>query len=140
MKKKVLFLCQGNACQSQMAEGLLNHFYKDKYEVFSAGLNPAELDKNAVDVMQEIGIDISNQSSKHINKLLNQTFDIIVTFTDIKNETAREEYPDIFKDALVKYNWKYFDPSEGIYNQKDLTKALREARDDLKEKIVEHFK
>lgn len=136
MKKKVLFLCQGNACQSQIAEGLLNHFYGNKYEVHSAGINPTDVDKNAIEVMKEIGIDISKQTSKHVNKFLNQKFDVIITFCDVDEKTC----PNLFAEAIKNYKWEYFDPSEGLSSQKDLLKALREVRDDIKTEIVKKFK
>lgn len=135
MKKRVLFLCPGNSCNSQMAEGLLRHFHGDRYEVFSAGVNPLGVDKNAVEVMKEIGIDISKQTSKHVNEILNQNFDIIITVCD------KEKNSDFdFLAAAQKFNWSIFDPSEGISSQKDLYKALREVRDGIKEKIDEHLK
>lgn len=137
MKKKVLFLCQGNACHSQMAEGLLKHFYGDKYEVFSAGVAPVEVNKNALEVMKEIGIDISKQTSKHISDFLNQKFDVIITITD--TDTGAEPLPSFLNEAQ-RFNWRFFNPSEGLEYQKDLLKAFRELRDEIKEKIVDHFK
>lgn len=135
MKKRVLFLCPGNSCSSQMAEGLLRHFHGDEYEVFSAGVKPIEVNKNAVQVMNEIGVDISRQTSKHINEFLNQEFDIIITLC-CDSETT---FPNIFAKAQT-INWKFYDPAEGIETQKDLLAALREVRDGIKEKIDEHFK
>lgn len=134
MKKKVLFLCHGNSCQSQMAEGLLKHFYGKKYDVFSAGINPVDVNKNAIEVMKEIGIDISNQASKHINEFLDQKFDIIVTFNDV-NQIS---YPT-FLDRVENIQWEFFNPAEGIDKQGNLLNAFRELRDGIKEKIVEHF-
>lgn len=135
MKKRVLFLCPGNSCNSQMAEGLLRHFHGDEYDVFSAGLNPVGVDKKAIQVMREIGIDISKQTSNHINDFLNQKFDIIITVCD----EGEYNYPNIFAQAQ-RIEWKIFDPSEGISEQGDLLKALREVRDEIKEKIHQHFK
>jgi len=135
MKKKVLFLCEGNSCHSQMAEGLLRHFYGNEYDVFSAGINPIEVDKNTVEVMNEIGIDISKQASKHINKFLNQNFDVIITF---RNE-AQKPYPTFFTE-VERLNWSFYDPAESLEYQPELPKALRELRDDIKRKITEHFK
>lgn len=135
MKKKVLFLCSGNSCNSQMAEGLLRHFHGKEYDVFSAGVKPVEVDKNAVQVMKEIGIDISKQTSHHVNEFMNQNFDIIITFcSDVK-----PSYPSFWEQAKKLY-WSFFDPSEGIKTQKDLLKALREVRDGIDEKIKETFK
>lgn len=134
MKKRVLFLCSGNSCHSQMAEGLLKHFYGDDYEVFSAGLNPTDMSKNAIEVMKEIGIDISMQTSTPVDEFLNQPFDIIITMCNAKGQP----YPKIWDEAQ-KINWNLFDPSEGISAQKDLLKALRELRDDIKTKVIEYF-
>lgn len=136
MKKRVLFLCPGNACNSQMAEGMLKHFYKDEFDVFSAGLNPIGIDKSVIDVMKEIGIDITDQTSKHLNDLINKEFDIIITFCSDSQESSHP----VFLSAAQKYNWDFFDPSEQLWTQKDLLKALREVRDGIKEKILEHFK
>lgn len=135
MKKKVLFLCPGNSCHSQMAEGLLKHFYGDEYDVFSAGLNPIEVSKNVIEVMNEIGIDISNQTSKHINDFLNDHFDIIITVCDETNESL----PALTAEA-EKVRWDFFYPMEALETQKDLPKALRALRDDIKEKVLEHFR
>lgn len=135
MKKKVLFLCPGNACHSQMAEGLLKHFYNEDYEVFSAGLNPIGVSKNAVEVMKEIGIDISEQASKHIDEYLNQHFDIIITLCDVD----LEPYKEFLAKAKV-FNWNLFEPSEMISMQDKLPEALRELRDEMNKKIHEYFK
>lgn len=134
MKKKVLFLCSGNSCNSQMAEGLLKHFHKDKYEVFSAGVKPVDINKNAVQVMKEIGIDISKQTSKHLNEFLNQEFDIIITVCN----DSEKNFENVF-NKIQKLHWKFFDPAEGIETQKDLLIAIREVRDGIKEKIKEYF-
>ena len=134
MKKRVLFLCPENNCHSQMAEGLLKHFYGDKYEVFSAGVSPTCLNKNAVEVMKEIGVDISKQTSKHVNNFLDQKFDVIVTLCD----KDRDSYENLFSKAQ-RLRWDFIDPSEGLEYQKDLPKALREVRDGIKTKIIEHF-
>jgi len=78
-KAKVLFLCTHNSARSQMAEGLLRHFYGDRYEVFSAGANPTKVHPLAVKVMAEIGVDISGQSSKSIEEFRGRDVDLVVT-------------------------------------------------------------
>lgn len=134
MKKKVLFLCEGNSCNSQMAEGLMRRFYGDEYEVFSAGVNPIGLNKTAIEVMCEVGIDISNQASKHINEFLNQHFDFIITV----GESAQDEVTD-FWDTAEKHDWMLFEPSEMLSAQEELLPALRELREQIKEKIHNKF-
>ncbi|MCK9321949.1 MAG: arsenate reductase ArsC, partial [Bacteroidales bacterium] len=85
---KILILCTGNSCRSQMAHGFLQSFDKD-LEVFSAGTEPSEkVNTNAVQVMQEIGIDISKHLPKHINQYLQETWDYVITVCDDANETC----------------------------------------------------
>lgn len=134
MKKKVLFLCTGNSCRSQMAEGLLRQFHGDEYEVFSAGVNPTEINKNAIEVMKEIGIDISKQTSKHVNEFINQTFDIIITVCD----NAKESCP-IFPGKAERLHWGFFDPAEVLGSQENIIKAFQEVRDEIKNKIQNYF-
>lgn len=134
MKKKVLFLCEGNSCNSQMAEGLMRRFYGDEYDVFSAGVKPIGLNKTAIEVMSEVGIDISNQTSKHINEFLNQHFDFIITV----GESTQDAVTD-FWDTAEKHNWRLFEPSEMLSAQEELLPALRELREQIKEKMHEKF-
>lgn len=134
MKKTVLFLCEGNSCNSQMAEGLMRRFYGDEYEVFSAGVKPIGLNKTAIEVMSEVGIDISNQASKHINDFLNQHFDFIITVGESHHEKVSE-----FWEAAEKHDWMLFEPSEMLSAQAELLPALRELREQIKEKMHEKF-
>lgn len=134
MKKKILFLCEGNSCNSQMAEGLMRRFYGDEYDVFSAGVNPIGLNKTAIEVMQEIGIDISSQASRHINEFLNQHFDFIITV----GQDRHDEVTD-FWDTAEKHDWMLFEPSEMLSAQEELLPALRELREQIKEKMHNHF-
>jgi len=78
-KTKVLFLCTHNSARSQMAEGLLRHFYGDRYEAFSAGANPTSVHPLAIKAMAEIGIDISGHSSKSIDEFRGRDIDLVVT-------------------------------------------------------------
>lgn len=134
MKKTVLFLCEGNSCNSQMAEGLMRRFYGDEYEVFSAGVKPIALNKSAIEVMSEVGIDISSQASKHINDFLNQHFDFIITVGESSNEKVSE-----FWEAAEKHDWRLFEPSEMLSTQEELLPALRELREQIKEKMHNYF-
>ena len=78
-KLKVLFLCTGNACRSQMAEGWARHLKGEAIEAYSAGVAPAGLSRHAVAVMAEAGVDISAQRSKHVSELMDVDFDFVVT-------------------------------------------------------------
>ena len=81
--KRVLFLCTGNSCRSQMAEGWARHFHGELFEVFSAGTEPKGVDLRAVAVMAEAGVDIADHRSRHVNELLDISFDLIVTVCDL---------------------------------------------------------
>src|SRR5690349_18963176 len=87
-KKRVLILCTGNSARSQMAGGLLRHDAGDRFDVKSAGVRPSQVRPEAVAVMDEIGIDISRQRSKHIDKFRDQTFDYVLTVCDNAKETC----------------------------------------------------
>lgn len=87
-KKKILFLCTGNSCRSQMAEGLTRHFKNDLFDAYSAGIETHGLNPYAVEVMKEIGIDISQQRSKHVDELKGIEFDYVVTVCDHAHESC----------------------------------------------------
>ena len=85
--QKILFLCTGNSCRSQMAEGFLKEY--EGYEAFSAGTKPAEkVNPNAIIVMKEVGIDISTHSPKLVDEYLNKEFDLVLTVCDSAKETC----------------------------------------------------
>jgi arsenate reductase len=85
---KILFLCTGNSCRSQMAEGWARHLKGDVIEAFSAGIEPHGLNPNAVKVMSEVGVDISNQRSKRVDELKDVAFDYVVTVCDHAHESC----------------------------------------------------
>src|SRR5689334_5895664 len=87
-KPKVLFLCTGNSCRSQMAEGWARHLKSDQIEAYSAGVEPHGMNPKAMQVMAEAGADISGQSSKHVDSLANVAFDYVVTVCGHANETC----------------------------------------------------
>ena len=85
LKKKVLFICTGNACRSQIAHGLLNDLASANFEVFSAGSHPSKVHPISIAVMEEIGLDISKHTSDHIDDYLNKDIDIVITVCDNAN-------------------------------------------------------
>ena len=87
-KLKVLFLCTGNSCRSQMAEGWARHLKSDKFEAYSAGIETHGLNPLAVKVMAEAGVDISSHQSKNVADLMNVAFDYVVTVCGYANETC----------------------------------------------------
>ena len=123
-KQRVLFLCIGNSCRSQMAEGLLRHLGGDRYEAHSAGIVGSYLRPETVASMREIGIDISGQSSKKAETYAGQPFDVVVTTCD----EAKEVCP-LFPGAERTIHWSIPDPvGRG-------PEAYRAARDRLKRLI-----
>jgi len=132
-KKSVLFLCTHNSCRSQIAEGLLNSMYGSSYEAFSAGIEKTKVNPYTVEVMKEIGIDLSKHYSKTINKFQTQKFDIVVTVCD----NARETCPFFPGKKVIHKNFK--DPSNVEGNIDKILSAFRKTRDEIKEWIVEQF-
>ena len=132
--KKILILCTGNSCRSQIAHGFLDHLTNNSVSVFSAGIEKHGLNKNAVKCMAEIGLDISDYESNHIDKYINESFDFIITVCDNANETC-----PVFQDRNAKkIHRKFNDPSKinnGLYNENfDLV------RDEIKNFIIEFIK
>ena len=134
MKKKVLFLCTGNSCRSQMAEGLLRHFYGSRYDAQSAGTDPAVLNPKAVQVMAEIGIDISRQHSKSVSKFENDSFDTVVTVCDRANETC-----PLFLGNVKRIHWSFIDPAEAEEDEETALAVFRKVRDQIREHIDIEF-
>ncbi|NHI91942.1 MAG: arsenate reductase ArsC [Candidatus Lokiarchaeota archaeon] len=135
-KKKVLFLCTENSCRSQMAEGLLRYFGGDYFEIFSAGIEPAsEVNPFAVEVMKEIGIDISRQYPKHIKEFLNQNIDYVITTCD----NAQRSCP-IFPGNTINIHWRLNDPAEAVGTKEERLKVFRNTRDLIYKKIQEFLK
>lgn len=134
MRKKVLFLCTGNSCRSQMAEGLLGHINPEQYEAFSAGIRPSVVHPKAIKVMQELGIDISNQYSKSIDEFPEDFFDIVVTVCGY----AKESCP-VFPGRVQRMHWSIPDPAGIIGDEEKLLESFRAVRDLIKERIEKEF-
>ena len=126
-KVKVLFLCTGNACRSQMAEGWARHLKGDVIEAYSAGVLPAGVHPRAIAVMKEAGVDISQQTSKHVNLFLDDDFDYVVTLCD----NAREQCPVLpGGPRLVHHNFE--DPTFVFGTDEEIMDAFRKTRDMIK--------
>ncbi len=130
MRTKVLFLCTGNSCRSQMAEGFLRTYGNDKYEAHSAGTKPSMLNPLAVEVMREIGIDISRQRSKNATEYLGTHFPIIVTVCD----NAREHCP-IFPGPSIRQHWPFEDPALAEGTQERRLEVFRRVRDSIRDRV-----
>lgn len=134
MKKKVLFLCTGNSCRSQMAEGLLRHYFGETYEAYSAGTEPTHVNPYATEVMAEIGIDIRAQDSKHVNVLADVDFDTAITVCD----NAKQSCP-IALHSQTTINWSFYDPAEARGNKEEILGAFRTVRNEIKRSIISQF-
>ncbi len=130
MKKKVLILCTGNSCRSQMAEGALRHFHGEDFEVFSAGTNPSTVNPMAIKVMREIGIDISSHRSKHVEDFNGQKMDYVVTVCD----NAKEACP-IFPGGTKVMHWPFPDPPHEKTESEAVMVEFRKVRDMICDKF-----
>ena len=126
-KKRVLILCTGNSARSQMAEGLLRHDAGDRFEVFSAGTKPSRVRREAVAVMRELGIDISNHRSKSVDEFTRQSFDYILTVCD----SAKESCP-IFPGKAVKIQQNIEDPAALQSSKEGWLALFRRVRDEMR--------
>jgi arsenate reductase len=129
MARKVLFLCTGNSCRSQMAEGWLRHYAGDRAEVFSAGTKPAGVNPMAVAVMRESGVDISSHRSKAI-ELAKVDFVFVITVCD----ALAEECP-VFPGALYQLQWSFDDPAEATGSDEEKLAVFRRVRDEIAEQV-----
>ena len=127
---RILFLCTHNSARSQMAEGLLRASAGPEVEVFSAGTVETAVRPEAVSVMAELGIDISAQQSKTLDRYLDQPFDEVITVCDDANEAC-----PVFPDARNRRHWSIDDPSRVSGSEADRLSAFRQARDDLRRRI-----
>lgn len=135
MKKSVvLFVCTHNSSRSQMAEGLLRHYYGDRYEVFSAGTEPSHVSPFAVYVMNEIGVDIRHHRSKGVGEFLSMDLDIVVTVCD----SAHEQCP--FIAARTNIHQSFEDPRAAEGSDERKQAAFRRVREQIHAWIHETFK
>ncbi len=128
--KGILFLCTGNSCRSQMAEGFARKILPKDIKIFSAGLEPKGVHPMAVKVMQEIGVDISHQKSKNISEIPIDKIDLVVTLCG----DAAERCP-IFPGKVKKNHWSLDDPAKVQGSQEEIIKIFRKVRDKIKSYI-----
>jgi len=127
MKKRVLILCTGNSCRSQMGEGIWNALGDGKWVAYSAGSSPSGfVHPLAIEVMREVGIDISANRSKYIDKFANESFDLVVTVCD----NAKEACP-AFPGAKRTEHWPFDDPAGADAAGNDQLAAFRRIRDEI---------
>ncbi len=134
-KKKILFLCTGNSCRSQMAEGWARSYYSSNWDVYSAGTHPRDIDPRAIKVMAETGVDIAGQRSKHMDELIHIPFDLVVTVCD----SVVEECP-VFPRASRQTHRQFDDPPSLAMESSTESEALacyRRVRDEIRQFVEE---
>ncbi len=127
---KVMFLCTANSCRSQMAEGFARHLGKGFIEPYSAGLFSFYVHPKAIEVMKEVGIDISDQESEPVDERLLKHMDIIVTLCGHAEASCPTTPPEI-----KRIHWPINDPVGTVGTEEEITDAFRRTRDEIKEKI-----
>jgi arsenate reductase (thioredoxin) len=130
MKEQVLILCTGNSARSQMAEGLLRTLARDRFEVFSAGSKPSTVNPLAIAAMDERGIEIRWQRSKHLNEYLAQPFDYVITVCDNAAETC-----PLFPGSARRIHWSFPDPAAVDGTEAERLASFRQVRDDIEAKL-----
>ncbi len=133
MKQSILFLCTHNSARSQIAEGLVNHFFKNDFEAFSAGITATKVNPCAVKVMEELGINIRDQYSKSIEDVRARKFDHVVTVCD----NARESCPFFPGDNIIHKSFK--DPAAVQGSEEEKLDAFRSVRDEIYAWLKEKF-
>lgn len=128
MKKKILVLCTGNSCRSQIAEGYLRYFANDKADVYSAGVKTHGVNPKAIATMKEDNIDISNHTSNNIDEYYNIDFDFVITVCD----NAKEHCP-VFPTKAKKFHQNFPDPAKAIGTDEEIKEQFRQVRQQIKD-------
>ncbi len=133
---KILILCTGNSCRSQMAEGFLKSF-NPELQVFSAGTKPSEdVNPNAIKVMNEIGIDLGKNYPKNVELYLNNSFDYVITVCD----NAKETCPVFIGKVSKKLHIGFEDPAEADGTEEEILSVFRKIRDEIKKEFYNFYK
>jgi arsenate reductase len=128
MKPNVLILCTGNSCRSHMAEGILRKAGGDLFEVHSAGSKPAGyVHPMAIEVMQEIGIDLSSHTSKHMNTFLDQTIETVITVCGNADQACPH-----FPGQINRHHWGFEDPAHATGSEEGIREAFRNVRNQIR--------
>ena len=130
-RARLLIVCTGNSARSQIAEGLFRHEVGERFEVFSAGTEPAHIRPEAIQVMNEIGIDISQQTSKSVDAFRGQHFDLVITVCD----KAREKCP-VFPHPVEVLHWPFDDPAREPEGSEARINEFRRVRDRIHSRIM----
>lgn len=134
MRKKVLFLCTANSCRSQMAEGIANHFLADRLEAVSAGTEASFVNPRAIDVLKEIGIDISRHRSKNLDEFAEQNFEYVITLCGDANEKC-----PLFFGGVRRTHLGFSDPAKATGSEEEILTEFRKVRDEIKNTLIDFF-
>jgi arsenate reductase (thioredoxin) len=126
--KKILVLCTGNSCRSQIAEGYLRHFANNKAEIYSAGIETHGVNPRAITIMQEDGLDISNNTSNKIDEYRDIDFDFVITVCD----NAKERCP-FFPSKAEMFHYNFPDPAKATGNEEEILQQFRNVRQLIKD-------
>lgn len=130
--KRVLILCTGNSCRSQMAESLWNRLANGDWQAVSAGSKPAGyVHPLAITAMAELGLELSKAESKHLERFVDQPFELVVTVCD----NAKESCP-VFSEATRTLHWPFDDPAHAAGDDEERLNEFRRVRDEIRERIV----
>ena len=127
-KKKILVLCTGNSCRSQIAEGYLRYFADNKADVYSAGVETHGVNPKAIATMKEDGIDISNHTSNNIDEYYDLDFDFVITVCD----NAKERCP-FFPTKAKKFHQNFPDPAKATGTDEEIKQEFRQVRQQIKD-------
>lgn len=134
MKKRVLFLCTANSCRSQIAEGIANHFWGDQVAALSAGTQASFVNPTAIEVLKEIGVDISTHRSKNLSEFDGQNFDYVITLCGNANETC-----PLYIGGTKKTHIGFDDPAKAQGTEEDIQREFRRVRDGMNERLKQYF-
>ncbi|MFD7522095.1 arsenate reductase (thioredoxin) [Paenibacillus chitinolyticus] len=135
-KKLVYFLCTGNSCRSQIADGFLKALGSENYEAKSAGLEAHGLNPRAVQVMIEAGVDISGHSSDVIDPEILKKADYIITLCGHANDHC----PVVHNDNAQRWHWGFEDPAKATGTEEEIMAKFREVRESIKNRIEKFVK
>ncbi len=121
--KNILVLCTGNSCRSQIAEGYLRHYAGENANVYSAGVETHGVNPRAISIMNEVGIDISNHTSNHVDEYANIDFDFIITVCD----NAKERCP-YFPSKAERFHYNFPDPAKATGTEEEVMNEFRRVR------------
>jgi arsenate reductase len=132
MAEAILFLCVANSARSQMAEGLARSMAPEGTAVLSAGSTPARVSPYAIEVMREIGIDMSSHHSKSVDEIPREQVGTVITL-------CAEEVCPVFEGAVEKLHWPHPDPAATVGSKEEILESFRNVRDQIRDKLAGYF-